>query len=87
MATGVKEGIHEPLLQLTPNPVVDQVTIRLNEPGRFKMTLFSMDGKQILESQLTQETTTMNLAFLKPGLYFIGINSPNGLIITKLVKI
>lgn len=87
MATGVIEGIHEPLLQLTPNPVVDHVTIRLNEPGQFKMTLFSMDGKQILESQLMQETTTMDLAFLKPGVYFININGSYGLKTAKLVKL
>jgi uncharacterized delta-60 repeat protein len=87
LATGVDEGIHEPLLQLTPNPVIDRVTIHLNEPGQFKMTLCSMDGKQILESQLTQETTTMDLMFLKPGVYFIHTNGPHGLKTAKLVKL
>ena len=87
LATGVVEGIHEPLLQLTPNPVIDHVTIQLNEPGQFKMTLYSMDGKQILESQLTQETITTDLTFLKSGVYFIHINGSFGLKTAKLVKL
>lgn len=85
--TGVDEGVTEPLLQLTPNPVIDHVTIRLNEPGPCKMTLCSLDGKQLLESQLTQETTTIDLAFLKPGVYFIRTYGPYGLVAARLVKL
>jgi len=79
--------VNEPLLQLTPNPVIDHVTIRLNEPGQFKLTLWSIDGKQVLESQLTQKTTTMDLGFLKPGVYFIRVNSPYASTSGKLVKL
>lgn len=85
--TDVNEGITEPLLQLTPNPVIDHLTIRMTEPGQCNMTLYSMDGKQILESQLTQETTTMDLAFLKPGVYFIRTKDPHGWTTTKLMKL
>jgi len=86
-ATGADEMVNEPLLQLTPNPVIDHVTIRLNEPGQFKLTLWSIDGKQVLESQLTQKTTTMDLGFLKPGVYFIRVNSPYASTSGKLVKL
>ncbi len=85
--TGVDEGFTEPLLQLTPNPVIDHVTIRFNEPGQFAITLCSMDGKQVLEPQLMQETTTLDLGFLKPGVYFIRVNSPYASITGKLVKL
>jgi uncharacterized delta-60 repeat protein len=87
IATGADEVVAEPLLQLSPNPVIDHVTIRLNKPGQFKLTLLSMEGKQVLETPLTQIITTMDLGFLKPGVYFIRVNSPYSSITGKLVKL
>ena len=85
-ATGADEMVNEPLIQLTPNPVIDHVTIRLNEPGQFKLTLWSIDGKQVLESELTQKTTAMDLGFLKPGVYFIRVISGDKAETVKIIK-
>jgi uncharacterized delta-60 repeat protein len=76
----------EPSVQLFPNPVTDELVISLKESGTCDAILYAADGRQILRTQLTQETTILKVGSLAPGVYFISIHSPGKNQTMRMVK-
>jgi hypothetical protein len=61
-----------------PNPAVDNVTINLdNIEGKSTLSLYSADGKQILQRQVFKGFNTLSLAGLPCGIYSYTITQNN----------
>jgi hypothetical protein len=76
-------------LLLYPNPANDNITIELTLPDtKQKNVIYVSDilGNLILQQPVQQAKTTINISDLSAGIYFIKVNTKNGIIIKKLVK-
>jgi len=77
---------NEPLLY--PVPFTDELNILTKNNQIYSLELYSLDGKLILESPLTNNKTTIKASELATGLYFAKIIDRNNSVITtkKIVK-
>ncbi len=92
---GARQGAHSPAKYLPadsfniyPNPTHGLITI---EPPlhkeNFRYKLFNAAGQQVVESFEREATKfTLNIGGLKPGIYFLEIQSANGGKITKKIE-
>jgi len=81
--------IRDELLVL-PNPAAGLARLRfgksLDSGGR--LSLYDVTGRQMLVEQVRKEavSTELGLTGLKPGLYFIRVETKAGVLSSKLVK-
>ena len=76
-------------LLLYPNPSNDNITIELKLSDAAKNEVISVCdilGNLILQQSLQEVKTTLNISDLSSGIYFIKVETKNGVIIKKLVK-
>jgi len=79
----ILNGISIPLMpevtvSFYPNPAVDNVTINLdNIEGKSTLSIYSADGKQILQRQVFKGINTLSLAGLPCGIYSYTITQNN----------
>lgn len=72
---------------LYPNPVKDEMTISTEgNHGTTTIEILGMDGNSILNSSLIGSSTSINLAFLSPGVYIVRVGSEEGYSNQKFVK-
>lgn len=65
------------LLSIFPNPFINKVTFRFNEPiqnNRIDIKVFDLNGKIVFSSNLT-EHTTIDFSTLNSGMYFYSFTS------------
>ena len=81
-------GIHETQLQSTdlkiyPNPATNELHIvqSATSNSQLAVSLFDVNGKQVLENIMFIKNTTINLQKLSQGLYFVRITNANGVIV------
>lgn len=78
-------------LHMYPNPAATEVTLDLSYDTRWignTVRVTSVQGAQLIQSQITSKILTINVSSLKPGIYFITAKREDGAIIKhKLVKI
>lgn len=67
-----------------PNPVSDQLFISSENLQIEKISIYSMSGKQVLETELEEES--VDVSNLSEGLYFIEITSKEGKSQQKFIK-
>lgn len=87
---GVKEAVAAFEFNLFPNPVTDELTIaRGNQfgSGVFAFEMIDALGKTIYRATSKDDITTVNVADLKRGVYFLRIQTKNGLQTKRFVKI
>jgi hypothetical protein len=77
------DGINELGLSFNiyPNPVKDEIRITSEEIIE-QVTIYSIDGRKIYNKQGNNVQSTINVANLSPGTYFIKVNG----IVNKFVK-
>lgn len=81
-------------LSAYPNPVLDnlQVSWLVLEPGPVRLDLFSADGRRLkqLQSRAWQETGIFeeqyDIGVLPGGLYFLRLESPDGVFMQKIIN-
>lgn len=74
-------------VKLTPNPVNDELTIRLDDRLQLqKATLYSITGKKIHTFNQNSSQQTHDTSFLKSGLYLLKIETTTGSKVFKLLK-
>lgn len=71
---GIEESV-EIEVSVFPNPVSDQLQITLPEGKRARATLFSTDGKLVMQEILLSENSVMNLSELETGVYILNVHS------------
>ncbi|KAF0129517.1 MAG: hypothetical protein FD155_2440 [Bacteroidetes bacterium] len=86
-ALGIDEGILNGKIKMYPNPVNNELTVKITDIGVNKVVITSLLGQIIEEIVLTSETTTINTSSLRNGIYFVSITTTDGSVITqKLLK-
>ena len=86
---GIKtEGIQS--IKLFPNPATDIVRLSLsdNPPSEYSLTVFDMNGKQVLSnhSKFTENKMQLDISSIPEGMYMVEIMSDEQVFRTKLVK-
>jgi len=70
-----------------PNPARDVIVIERSAlSGSEKISLFSIEGTKILEQRITELRTVLNIENLAGGVYFVMIETENGIRVKKIVK-
>lgn len=81
-STGIEEAPIE--MSMFPNPANELVTIQTE--GQGTVTIFNMEGKQLLTESIQGELHTVDVSGLNAGVYFVQISNNNQTIIEKLIK-
>lgn len=85
LATSISEKTTYSTLRIYPNPATDQIQIESKEMIR-SVELFSIDGKNIKKTNTNTNNLNIRLDELRPGMYFLRVQTDNQLFTEKLVK-
>ncbi len=85
LATSTAENLIVPSVNVFPNPTSGEVRVESKEPIR-TIDLLSINGKIIGQELAGSPSLTLNLRFLKPGMYFLRIQTSSHLFTEKIVK-
>ena len=85
LATSISEESSQSALRIYPNPASDQIQIESKEMIR-SVELFSIDGKNIKKTNTNSNSLKIKLDELKPGMYFLRVQTDSQLFTEKVVK-
>jgi len=88
-ATSVTEQDNYPNLRVYPNPTQGELYVSTSDYQISDIRLFDVMGRQISivgQSEIGQSETTINIAHLPTGVYFLKIQTENGVVVRKVVK-
>ncbi|AXG70532.1 hypothetical protein KORDIASMS9_02772 [Kordia sp. SMS9] len=75
-------------IKVFPNPVVDQLFINFPATTKGKLSLTSIDGRKLLTKDIQAEQMQLDVSSIKSkGIYFLKIETPQGTLIKKIVKV
>ncbi|TND10124.1 MAG: hypothetical protein FD123_372 [Bacteroidetes bacterium] len=71
-----------------PNPVQNELHLRIEEPGDFKVNIFATDGKLIFSGACTgqQEHFVISAAAWAPGIYQLVLASEEKVLVQKIIR-
>jgi hypothetical protein len=69
-----------------PNPAEKEVRIYQKSGIKSKISIYSMEGKMVLETNIYSKENQLNIENFKPGVYYISISNSTGKEILKFVK-
>ena len=84
----VKENItSKSNLILYPNPAKDKITIsHLHITGITQLSIFNVNGEKVMEKQLTNNETQIDISALPRGVYFVRVQNEKMVEVAKMVK-
>jgi hypothetical protein len=83
--SGVKENT-KPNLIIYPNPFEQTVTLEYDFDEQIQFTIYDLAGRMILQNPLHENT--LDLSFLKEGIYFMELRNQNKIISrSKMIKL
>lgn len=65
-----------------PNPASNYITIKNPFSIYLDFSIFSLDGRQLIQKTITSETETTDISYLSNGIYLLKMNG----FTTKLIK-
>ncbi len=84
---GVKDHNPDYTASVFPNPSEEVLNIQASKHKNVKYTLYDAMGKNVAKGDLAGELTTIPVAALAPGKYFLALNSGDSkLKVFKLIK-
>jgi hypothetical protein len=86
--TGIDPLFEDNAIRIYPNPTKGNVTIAFNQipKSATRITVFSSDGKIIIQSRATKKEENISLNNQSPGLYFIKIDGKTSGIYKLILK-
>ncbi len=72
---------------LFPNPAKQNLSITSERSSNYKIQLYSLDGRLLLQKESTGKKTTLEVSSLVSGLYFIQLMDESGTIALKKVVV
>jgi hypothetical protein len=66
-----------------PSPALDKLFIRSGYNGNATITIYDIQGKQVLTTQISEQ---IDISSLSKGIYFVKLTAPAKVIINKMVK-
>jgi hypothetical protein len=74
-------------IKVFPNPVSDEIWIHVpQENGEAEIELVDLNGKLVWFAKNKLKEQKINMEGLEDGLYFIHVNSPNGIFVERVIK-
>jgi hypothetical protein len=84
-STGIITIINENHLNLYPNPV--QNVLNINLSGKTEvLQVFDISGKYLLQKQITENNTSLDVSYLENGIYVVRVMCDNKIFAGKFVK-
>lgn len=83
-STGVK-NIHATDFHIYPNPVQTNLTIELNEPGLYQLSITTANGQVVYEASV-EDKETINTEAWSKGVYFYTLQRGNNVMHGKVLK-
>ncbi|RLD66973.1 MAG: hypothetical protein DRI84_03650 [Bacteroidetes bacterium] len=84
--TGIKDIEFSRSLSIYPNPAIDMVNIEVSSSAVLrKVEILSIDG-QLIQSNEQGDLSRISISTLPKGIYYLKIESNNGIAIKKLIK-
>lgn len=85
---GAEDFISQGSVSVYPNPAMNELTIRIQDPVEADFRVFDITGKLVINqpdiSVVGQHT--LNISALQSGTYFVRINSNKGMVTKKFIK-
>ena len=84
----VKNSISENEMEIYPNPFSSMLDIRCSINGLKVVTIFNLLGAQVFKSNIENQLqlSTINLSYLNQGVYFLKIETVEGILTKKIIK-
>ncbi|MCL2040800.1 MAG: T9SS type A sorting domain-containing protein, partial [Bacteroidales bacterium] len=83
---GDVETWHAASLQVYPNPTSGTLRVTSDELRVTNVEIFDIVGKACNESRVTRNENEMDISFLPSGIYFLKIQTADGVVTRKVVK-
>ncbi|MBP7496836.1 MAG: T9SS type A sorting domain-containing protein [Bacteroidales bacterium] len=85
---GINNKPNLPVINITPNPCTDELTINVSHFQNVKhlITVYDIHGTAIYQTQSPQSSIIINTRSFPPGLYLTRIQSPNSTTTRKFIK-
>ena len=85
LATGVSEKVKSSGIKVFPNPATDQLTLETSDLIQL-VELTSMNGKTVQQMAPGSSKLNIKLGRLKPGLYFLKVQTNRQVYVEKVIK-
>jgi Secretion system C-terminal sorting domain len=76
----------QPVIELFPNPVADNLTIKTSSSS-LSVVLLSSNGQEIERANAFGAELTLSLHHLSQGLYLVRVQTPAGVYVKKIIKL
>jgi uncharacterized repeat protein (TIGR03803 family) len=74
-------------INVYPNPVSDNVIIENTTLAKDQtISVYNVQGQLLLQQPMLSSKTTINVSALANGVYFVKVNTKNGVMVKKFVK-
>ena len=89
---GNSTGLHEfnnnaNVFAIYPNPAVDKITIEnISITKNQTISIYDIQGQLLLQQQMQEAKTIINIVTFAKGLYFLKVENENGIAVKKFVK-
>ena len=82
----VKEFMNE-RLSIFPNPSTNKVTLSSSAiNGNTQLSIFNVSGEKVIERQLTNTETQIDISALPRGVYFVRVQDEKRIEVGKIIK-
>jgi hypothetical protein len=71
-------------LSISPNPSTTNVTLETATKG--KLSIYNSSGQQLLQREITEPTTTIDVSGWKSGVYVVKVIGEKGVNVGKFIK-
>jgi uncharacterized protein (TIGR02145 family) len=73
-------------LYIYPNPSSDRINLQLETNSKVDLTIYTIDGKLILQKHLTDQENIIDISNLPDGIYVVSVKSSYGIIQRRIIK-
>ena len=74
-------------IRIYPNPVKDNLIINIDESlSKGQLSILNISGQQLLQQEITEAKTTIDVSKLSPGIYVVKMVGEKGVHMGKFVK-
>jgi hypothetical protein len=85
--TGINELNNSFNISIFPNPANSKITFEISEvPYQGKLSIISICGKELITSQITEPTTTIDVSIVPNGIYIVKVVGEKGVQVGKFIK-
>ena len=85
---GINQPEVNPKFNIRPNPVSDVMIVDVDQKDiSGLLTVFSISGKEILNKELTESQTSVDLSLLQSGMYIVRLKHNDLIELKKVVKL